>query len=944
MNWMSSVFFKVCLFGFIGLACPTALLKAEGIIKGTVLDKNSGEPVIGAAVMLEQTLKGAATDLDGSFSISGIPAGKYNLHVSCLSYTTLQVEGVEITDDRTVELKIVLEAATEALEEVTVRAVRKMNSEVAMVNAVKASPVVMSAVSSQLITKSQDRDASEVVKRIPGISIIDDKFVIARGLSQRYNNVWINNSAVPSSEADSRAFSFDIVPSAQIENIMIMKSPSPEIPADFTGGFIKISTKDTPEKNQYMLSYGVSVNDRTHFRNFKYNKGSATDWLGFDNGMRMVKGGIKGVFDNEDAASVEEMTKQGFNNDWKVRHKKPFPDQRFSFMFGQVFKGGEDRKLALTGALNYSNTGKSYIGMENSRFGVYNKVKDEPIYQYKYTDNQYTRNARLGAMLNLAFTGSKSRFYFRNIFNQLGSNRYTERRGWQNISSLYIQEKAEYIYGSRSTYCGQFSGVHDLPAGTLDWNLGYSYANKNQPDRRIIERQQNDIVGDVNYGKMRIDQNDIYRDFLRLDEHIVSFGANYNYLFNESGGFTPTLKAGVYGEYCKRDYKNRAYYYRFYEDHMPAGFAYEPVVENILQAENFGADKLYLYDDTDNKNSYKGNNLLYAAYLALNIPWQRFNVYAGVRLENRNMTLTNYISSNAWISKDTDFDNTDFFPSVNVSYNLTDKQLIRFAYGKSVNRQEFREVSSSVYEDFELFSDVKGNPDLKPAYIHNLDLRYEWYPASGESVSVALFYKHFRHPIEWTFRDGGGSYTYTFENADKARNYGVEVDIRKDLEFIGLRNFMLNLNGSWIKSKVSFDSENSLEHDRPMQGQSPYLVNAGLFYQTEKAGVMAGVLYNRIGKRIVGIGRSDMSVGGSINNDIPDMYEMPHDALDIVLSKKFGKQVEVKLNAKDVIGQDAVFKQFPRFEDANGQIVEREQTTKRFAPGRSFTLSVSIHL
>ena len=137
-------------------------------------------------------------------------------------------------------------------------------------------------------------------------------------------------------------------------------------------------------------------------------------------------------------------------------------------------------------------------------------------------------------MLNLAFTGSKSRFYFRNIFNQLGSNRYTERRGWQNISSLYIQEKAEYIYGSRSTYCGQFSGVHDLPAGTLDWNLGYSYANKNQPDRRIIERQQNDIVGDVNYGKMRIDQNDIYRDFLRLDEHIVSFGANYNYLFNEA--------------------------------------------------------------------------------------------------------------------------------------------------------------------------------------------------------------------------------------------------------------------------------------------------------------------------------------------------------------------------------------------------------------------------
>lgn len=944
MNSKQSMFFR--LLGLMIFLCAGTAGKAwaEGTLKGIVIDKVTQEPVIGATVLVENTTQGAATNVDGTFSITGLKSGKCNLRVSCVSYATLNIRDVVVSENKPTELKITLEAATEALEEVTVKAVRRMGSEVAMVNAIKASPVVISAISSQLISKTQDRDASEVVKRIPGISVIDGKFIIARGLSQRYNNVWINNAAVPSSEADSRAFSFDIIPSAQIENIMIMKSPSPEIPADFTGGFIRISTKDTPEENQYMLSYGASVNDKTHFRNFKFNKGSRMDFLGFDNGMRMVKGGIKAGFDNDNAAQVTEMTRNGFNNDWGIKNRRPIPDQRFSFMFGNLVPLSDGKKLAFTGALNYSYSSKSYIGMENSRFGVYNKVKDEPEYQYKYTDNQYTDNVRVGAMLNIAYSGEKNRFYFRNIFNQLGSNRYTERSGWRNISSLYIQEKAEYIYGSRSTYSGQFSGVHDLKRGTLDWNLGYSYANKNQPDRRIIERQQNDIVGDVNYGKMRIDQNDISRDFLKLDEHILSLGVNYAYTFNEKGAFTPSLKTGLYGEYCTRDYKNRSYYYRFYEDNLPAGFTYESVVEKILQPGNYAADKLYLYDDTDNKNSYKGNNLLYAAYLGLNIPIQRFNIYAGLRFENRNMTLTNYISANAWISKDTDFDNADLFPSVNVSYNITDKQLLRFAYGKSTNRQEFREVSSSVYDDFELFSDVKGNPGLKPAYIQNLDFRYEWYPTSGESISVALFYKHFKNPIEWTFRDGGGSYTYTFENADKARTYGVEIDIRKDLEFIGLRNFMLTLNGAWIKSKVSFDAENSLEHDRPMQGQSPYLINAGLFYQPQKAGVMAGVLYNRIGKRIVGIGRSDMSVGGSINNDIPDMYEMPHDALDFVISKKFGKKVELKLNAKDVIGQDAVFKQFPKFTDENGNVVKREQTTKRFAPGRSFSLSVSVNL
>ena len=230
--------------------------------------------------------------------------------------------------------------------------------------------------------------------------------------------------------------------------------------------------------------------------------------------------------------------------------------------------------------------------MENSRYGVYNKVEDKPEYYYKYTDDQYQTNVKVGALLNLAYLNGKNRYYFRNIFNQIGQDKLTLREGWQNMSSLYIQEKTEYCYTSRSTYSGQIAGVHTLELGTLDWDAGYSYADKNQPDLRIVNRQENDMVGDAHYGQMQIDQNEIRRDFMKLREHIASAGINYSCTLREGSSFAPELKVGLYGEYRTRDYRTRAYFYRFDTDNLPAYVAYGDVIDDIWQDGNYGADKL----------------------------------------------------------------------------------------------------------------------------------------------------------------------------------------------------------------------------------------------------------------------------------------------------------------------------------------------------------------
>jgi hypothetical protein len=582
--------------------------------------------------------------------------------------------------------------------------------------------------------------------------------------------------------------------------------------------------------------------------------------------------------------------------------------------------------------------------MTNARFGVYNINTDEPEYIYKYTDNQYSLDSRIGGMLNITLISGKNKIEFRNMINIMGKNRYTSREGWQNISAKYIQQKQEYLYTNRTIYTGQLSGSHRFSKRMLDWNIAYSFAGMDQPDRRIINREENNIYGDLDFGKMAIDQNEITRDFVNLKEHVITPALNYLLPFEVGQNLIMELRAGVLGEYKTRNYKNRQFFYRFNRYTLPSDFVYRDVVDEILKDNNYGSDKLYLYEDTDNRNSYKGEILSGAGYLSVKMTTGNLNLIAGVRAESTKMRLTNYDKIYEFTTVSKDYNYFDIYPSVNASYNISKNKLIRVAYGKSVNRQEFREVSSSVYYDFNLFSDVKGNPNLKHATINNIDLRYEYYPTNNEYITFALFYKHFKNPIEWTYLDAGGSYTYTFENAKGANNMGAEADIRKSLAFLGLKNFTLGLNAAYIYSKVEFDRETSLERDRAMQGQSPYLINTSLFYDSEKLGLSAGVLYNRIGKRIVGIGKADTGTGASVNNEIPDTYELSKDVIDITLSKKLGKRVELKGGIKDILSQSIVFQQYPEYMDSNGVLQQRNQNSKSFKPGRYFTLALQIKL
>lgn len=920
------------------LAVPAANGFAADII-GKVTDGKSKDALIGATVQVEGTNIIAATDIDGNFRLSGLKEGeKYRLTITYVAYKNKEIDGVQASDQPQ-KISVALTPDEQTLGEVTVTGIARKNTEAAMVQIAKNSPVIVNNVSAQEIGKTQDSNAGEVIRRVPGVSLIDDKFVMVRGLSQRYNNVWINGGAAPSSEADSRAFSFDLIPSAQIDNMQIVKTPSPEYPADYTGGFVLVNTKDIPVGNMFQVSVGGSWNTASVFKDFQYAKGSSTDFLGFDGGLRNLDGGFRTSL-RPIGNGGTDLQGNGLNNDWLIKSMKPWGDLKLSANLGRRWKIGENQ-MGMIAALNYTNEYRTFSDMQNNQFGVYDERNDRSIYLSNSLDNQYNHNARLGAMLNLTLltADGNNKYQFKNIFNQIGNDRYTSRQGVDEQNNQ--TRSAEYYYRSRTTYNGQFTGKHTLKSDELDWILSYSYANRNVPDRRRY--LQNDAL---ETGTIQLTTgNDISREWTRLDEHILSAAVNDRHDF-DFNGWKPTMKLGAYGEYRTREYKTREFIYNWEPENnsLPADFRKSDLPTLLSNSGNFGSDKLYLLEEPNRRDDYKGHNTLGAGYLAATLPFGSLSVFAGLRYEYSKMELITNTRDDRPSPLSHFYKYNDLFPSLNATYKFSDKHQLRLSYGKTVNRPEFREVSPSVFYDFDLAADVKGNTELTSCYVQNLDLRYEFYPSRGEMVSVALFYKYFDAPIEWTYTlSGGNRMIYSYMNADHANSYGVELDIKKDLSFIGLPDFSWSFNGAIIKSRVNFNGSANMEN-RPMQGQSPYLVNTGIFYKNDKQQLDIALLYNRIGKRIIGVGRSEGTTSGNETLRVPDSYEMPRDVLDLSISKKFGTHWEIKANIRDLLAQKVYYKEFVTANLNSGGTKEVEQITRCFKPGRNIGLTVTYNL
>ncbi len=946
---------KQLILLFYTIVLSVNLSGQTGSISGMVTDKANKNSLPGVTIMLEGTTTGTSADVYGHYTISNLKPGRYKVKVSYISYNTVVIDNVKVESGKTTNLPLELSESTVSLSGVTVTGVRKTNTEVSMINVTRMSPLVSIGISSQQILRSQDRDASEVIRRLPGTTIIDDRFIIVRGLAQRYNSVWLNNAATPSSEADAKAFSFDVIPASMIENMVIVKSPAPELPADFSGGFVKITTTNLPEKNSAFINYSTSLNQGTTFKAMSGYQKSGTEILGFDNGYRDLPKDMPSHLNLYESASNPEIKNkiteigQELNKTWTPTSGTAHPDQRASFGFSHRFKVGNQSFGNIT-AITYGNT-NNRDEILNNTYTIYDYKNDKSSYVDQFKDNQYTNSVKLGLVHNWTwYPASGQKIEFRNLFNQIGLNRVTERTGREFYNDGRYIRATELRYLNRAIYSGQLAGEHSFGEGKtkVEWIAGYSFSNKNEPD---IKRYKyiRDETDTTKYYLLFGDNPDLSSEsqmWLKLNEKVYSFALNFVRQLDISSGFRPELRAGVYFENKDRTFTARNFGYSKAGNESTFDRTTLPV-DQIFVDENINLTTgIRLRELTAASDSYDASNHQVAGYISAKIPFTtNISLYTGLRLEQNKQTLSSYKQGTTTPVK-VNQDTLNLFPSANLAINLNKNNTLRLAYGMSVNRPEFRELAPFYFVDFDLNAGVYGNPSIKQSYIHNFDLRFENYPSANETFNFGLFYKNFRDPIEMIIM-GNNPTQYSFENVKSAYSYGIETDVRKSLGFIsGAENFSFILNAAFIRSKVQF-SEGDLHRDRPLQGQSPYMINAGLFYYNDKNGLMVTTMYNIIGKRIVAVGRPSPNSW----EDIPNIYEMPRNSVDVAVSKKVGDHFEIKISLKDLLNEKVLLSQKINttvdMAEFNGsgqsQLKEfnRSQTTKSYNPGRYLTAGIT---
>lgn len=893
----------------------------QGKVTGKIVDEGSGRPVAGATVRIGS--KGVITDMDGSFSIS-LSKGNYTATVSYVGYGMKEVSEIIVRDNETYPLNITLKRVKGQLEGVVVKASARKEGINALYARQKRNAAMSDGISAEQIARTPDNNAAQVLKRVSGLQVSDDKYVVIRGLSDRYNNVLLNGVTLPSSEPNKRNFAFDIVPSSLLEEIVVNKTATPDLTGEFAGGLVQIRTKSIPDNNFLQLSVGTGFNTQSTGKEMIGLDRGKNAWTGFASDIHKKPQGMTfGQYNALEAGigfttPADDPARQQIHaflrtmpENWRLKKYTAMPVQSYQVQLGRVMHFRKENRLGLLAALSYRNDQDIE---KREMHGIYS-------HDFKGTNNKYATT--LGGSFNLSYQSQKHKFTFQNTYNRKFSDALWKYTGVDGDNANVLHDSYNNLTVINQLFQTQIGGEHTIGKHNIkaDWFGSAGRTDRDQPYSRVMARF-NGFVGDdypKDYFRYDLQDNSLKNGSLfysGLKEKIYNWGANVQVPFRLLEG-EQLFKTGYAGKYRSAGfnadlYRMRAFSMERYQQGVP--------YDQVFTAGNFGTD-LYLHSvnsrggDRDNgvTEGYDGFQRLNALYAMLDLRLlKRLRLIGGMRAEINDQNVSNYNCINGnYVPELTNLSQTDWLPSVNAIYSITDKINVRGAWYKTVARPDLRELSSFTYWDYDFFASIQG-AKLQTTSIENADVRFEYYPAPGEIISISAFYKNFKNPIELLyFQSSGSTMVYLYNNLESSLDKGLEFDFRKSFGFIApssgfLSRLYLSGNFTWLDASVRFTAYDAVDEsgnpvpakrDRPLAGQSPYIINGGLLYAGESLGV--NLTYNRYGKRIVFASPDRTS----------DEYERPRDLLDLQVSYRFLKQkrAELKLNISDLLNQEQIF-------------------------------------
>lgn len=874
-------------FPFIALTIFYFQLYAQqnGEISGIITSRETGEPLIGVNIIIEGTTLGASTDLDGKYLIRRIPPGTYSLRISGVGYATKIITDVSI-NGKPVELNISMTEETFKLQEVVVTAEMINSTESTLLAQRKRSIYISDLISAEQIKRTPDATSSDALRRVTGLTIVDNKFVFIRGINDRYNGTSLDGAPVASTSVGKKSFSFDMIHSNLLENSLVIKSATPDLPGDFSGGLVQLNTLDFPQKKVVKFNFSSSYNTNTTNNNILLSRVGKYDIIGFDDGTRKFPGKTDPI---ENAILAP--------NTWAPRNiKAPF-NLSFSLSAGNRIDIGEENEstnqFGYVTALTYRN---SY--QKNPKI-----IDDWQVGRYNW-GNKYENSILWGLLANLSYKFSgRNKISFKNNFDQSAEDEVTRYNSFDYGNS---QEKiyTTINWTQRSIYTGQLSGEHEftkLGGLSVQWRSSLSTSKREDPDRKEVTYYRNldepnePFVAAVNK-----------RSWAIMNERTISYDIDFE--------FPLSIAKLKFGGRALKNYSNyNIRYFNVIPDYL-GGISDSLTtlpLEYIYSKENYGRGKFLFHETSKASDTYTGRNALSAGYLMFDIPFSlfhnKFRLVSGARVENsvQNVQIPKSKTPDSPMNV-TELKNTDILPSINLTYFLNDFTNLRFAYYHSVNRPEIRELASTGFYDFVKYEIVGGNPNLKRAYIKNIDLRLETFPAIGEVFAFSIFQKYISNAIEEELIHTS-TRTRTWFNSPKAINNGWEIEVRKSFGFLGeyFSNITLIGNYTRIHSSVEFEnvegnSENTIKKikTRPLQGQSPYVINAGIFFREPYFRTTLNILYNKFGRRLETV--------GFLTSDI---YEEPRDIIDMTLTQPLFDSFEIKFTIKNLGNRKKVLSQ-----------------------------------
>jgi hypothetical protein len=934
--------FSTIIFVFLSSLIYAA---ENGTIRGTVFDDATGESLPGVTVYAEASKMGVISDLDGKFSLS-VPAGKYNLRVSFVSYETLIISDLEVKSGEVTLLEnLRLKESTIELSEVTVTAQRVRNTENALLTIKKTSPNLLDGISAVNFKKIGDSDAASSMKRVPGVSVSGGKYVFVRGLGDRYTKTVLNGVDIPGLDPDRNTLQMDIFPSNIIDNIIVHKSFSAELPADFTGGVIDIALKDFPEVRKANVSLGIGYNPLFHFNNdYLTYEGGKTDYLGFDDGSREIPATtnipffsqVVGNPESEAGLRYQEIL-GSFNPTMAAFKQKSGMDYSFGVSYGDQI-AGKKLTLGYNMALSYKSNTEFFQDAEYGRYGLSGNPDEFEMEVREFQHGDYGVNSvLLSGMAGIAIKTLKSKIRVNLLHLQNGESKagiFSFENSDQGAEFAGFQHNLDYSQRSMTNLL--IDGKHSLKGSkwNIVWKFSPTYSKMEDPDIRFTRyagTPGNYVIGTESGFPERI--------WRELNEQNLS-GILHLSRELEIGNSKALVRFGGAYTYKERDFAIHSFALNIRNvplngdpDELFKPENLWPMNGNVSQGTSYEAAFVPF-----NPNMFDANTNYAAGFISAEMaPFKSMKAIIGIRVEKfvQRYTGQDQLGTNV-LDNEKVLDKLDFFPTLNVIFTLSENQNLRVSYAKTIARPSFKELSyAEIYDPisgrtfvgglFRDANDVAGieywNGNLVSTDIHNFDLRWELFHSNGQTISISGFYKRFNRPIEIVqYATQTGSFQP--RNVGDGEVVGAEIELRQNLSPIGamLENFSITANLTFTGSRIKLSPteyfsrvENArtgqtIDQYRDMSGQAPFIINSGISYNGGNEGFWkgfeAGLYYNVQGQTLQYVGIADR----------PDIYSKPFHSLNFNSNKSLGKndRLQIGLKVENILNDktEAVFKSF----------------------------------